>query len=166
MSNGQQGFSVVSRSSASVSELISRIADNIQNVIVGKRAAIEHVIVALISGGHVLIEDVPGVGKTSLVSALSKSISCTFRRIQFTPDVLPTDVTGFSMYNMKENTFEFKGTDKTTQGDWFGIYGNAGYLLFGIAEQWPVKIIFRRHKGGYWTACDNCSDNRCYNTKF
>jgi len=108
MVQGQEGFSVINHTSTSVGELISRITDNIQKVIVGKRTAIEHVVVALISGGHVLIEDVPGVGKTSLVSALSKSISCTFRRIQFTPDVLPTDVTGFSMYNMKENAFEFR----------------------------------------------------------
>ena len=108
MVQSQEGFSVLTHTSATVGELISRIADNIQKVIVGKRTAIEHVIVALISGGHVLIEDVPGVGKTSLVSALSKSISCTFRRIQFTPDVLPTDVTGFSMYNMKENAFEYR----------------------------------------------------------
>jgi MoxR-like ATPase len=77
-------------------------------VIVGKRQSIEQVVVALLCGGHVLIEDVPGVGKTSLVSALSKSLACTFRRIQFTPDVLPTDVTGFSMYNMKENAFEYR----------------------------------------------------------
>ena len=108
MPQSQEGFSVLTHTNASVSELISRIADNIQKVIVGKRSSIEYVVVALISGGHVLIEDVPGVGKTSLVSALSKSISCTFRRIQFTPDVLPTDVTGFSMYNMKENSFEFR----------------------------------------------------------
>ena len=108
MVQNQEGFSVLTHTSSSVGELISRIADNIQKVIVGKRVPIEHVVVALISGGHVLIEDVPGVGKTSLVSALSKSISCTFRRIQFTPDVLPTDVTGFSMYNMKENAFEYR----------------------------------------------------------
>ena len=108
MAQGQEGFSILNHTSVTVGELISRIADNIQNVIVGKRQPIEHVVVALISGGHVLIEDVPGVGKTSLVSALSKSISCTFRRIQFTPDVLPTDVTGFSMFNMKENSFEYR----------------------------------------------------------
>ena len=108
MVQSQEGFSFLNHSSASVGELISRIADNIQKVIVGKRLAIEYVVVALISGGHVLIEDVPGVGKTSLVSALSKSISCTFRRIQFTPDVLPTDVTGFSMFNIKENVFEYR----------------------------------------------------------
>ena len=108
MAQSQEGFSVLTHSSATVGELISRIADNIQKVIVGKRLPIEHVVVALISGGHVLIEDVPGVGKTSLVSALSKSISCTFRRIQFTPDVLPTDVTGFSMFNMKDNAFEYR----------------------------------------------------------
>jgi MoxR-like ATPase len=102
------GFSSGFHGAIAVDELIGRIVDNIQNVIVGKRSTIEYVVIALVCGGHVLIEDVPGVGKTSLVSALSKSISCTFSRIQFTPDVLPTDVTGFSMYNMKTTEFEYR----------------------------------------------------------
>ena len=91
-----------------VGELIDRISQNIQKIIVGKRPVIECVVVALLSGGHVLIEDVPGVGKTSLASSLAKSISCSFSRIQFTPDVLPSDITGFSMYNAKKNDFEYR----------------------------------------------------------
>ena len=91
-----------------VAELVARIVGNIQNVIVGKRMTIELSVIALLSGGHVLIEDVPGVGKTSLVTSLSRSISCSFSRIQFTPDVLPADVTGFSMYNQKSGEFEFR----------------------------------------------------------
>lgn len=86
------------------SALLKRIADNVENVIVGKRNAIELAIIALISNGHVLLEDVPGVGKTSLVSALAKSISASFKRIQFTPDVLPSDITGFSIFNQKRES--------------------------------------------------------------
>ena len=89
-------------------ELLYRIVDNIETVIIGKRSVVELVVLALISGGHVLIEDVPGVGKTSLVSALAKSISCDFKRIQFTPDIMPSDVTGFSIYNQKTGEFEFR----------------------------------------------------------
>ena len=69
---------------------------------------VELVVLALVSGGHVLIEDVPGVGKTSLVHALAKSVSCGFKRIQFTPDIMPSDVTGFSIYNQKTGEFEFR----------------------------------------------------------
>ncbi len=89
-------------------EKINFIIENIEKVIVGKRASIELVMIALISEGHVLIEDVPGVGKTLLVSALAKSLNAIFRRIQFTPDVLPSDITGFSVYNQKSGEFEFR----------------------------------------------------------
>ncbi len=87
---------------------IKQIIDNIETVIIGKRNAVELVVLALICGGHVLIEDVPGVGKTSLVSALAKSIACKFKRIQFTPDIMPSDVTGFSIFNQKTREFEFR----------------------------------------------------------
>ncbi len=87
--------------------LMRAIVDNIQRVIVGKREAAELMLVALLCEGHVLIEDVPGVGKTSLVSAMARSVDCSFRRIQFTPDILPSDITGFSMYNQKTGEFEF-----------------------------------------------------------
>ena len=91
-----------------VSDKINEIIENIETVIIGKRTAVELVVLSMICGGHVLIEDVPGVGKTSLVSALSKSVACSFKRIQFTPDIMPSDVTGFSIFNQKTREFEFR----------------------------------------------------------
>ena len=88
--------------------LVYALQQNIRKAIVGKDEAIELMLIALICRGHVLIEDVPGVGKTTLVSALAKSLQCTFKRIQFTPDVTPSDVTGFTMVNMKTGEMEFK----------------------------------------------------------
>jgi len=88
--------------------MIKAIADNIETVIIGKRNVVELVVLCMIAGGHVLIEDIPGVGKTSLVNALAKSIACDFKRIQFTPDVMPSDVTGFSIFNQKSSEFEFR----------------------------------------------------------
>jgi MoxR-like ATPase len=88
--------------------VLRNIIDNVENVIVGKRSAVELAVISLICNGHVLIEDVPGVGKTSLVSALAKSINASFRRIQFTPDILPSDITGFSVYNQKTGDFEYR----------------------------------------------------------
>ena len=88
-------------------EVLNNIIDNVEKVIIGKRKAIELVIVSLLSRGHVLIEDMPGVGKTSLISALAKSVDCSFKRIQFTPDIMPSDITGFSMYNQKISDFEY-----------------------------------------------------------
>lgn len=84
------------------------IVSNIEKVIAGKRFAIEKILICMISGGHILIEDVPGVGKTMLVHALAKSIGCDFKRIQFTPDLLPSDITGVSVYNQKTCEFEYK----------------------------------------------------------
>ncbi|MDQ0351841.1 MoxR-like ATPase [Alkalibacillus filiformis] len=87
---------------------INELVENIEKVMVGKREAIELTIVALLAQGHVLLEDVPGVGKTMLVRALAKSVDLQFSRIQFTPDLLPSDVTGVSIYNQKEMKFEFQ----------------------------------------------------------
>src|SRR5512136_1777488 len=84
------------------------ICDNVEKVIIGKRSAVELAVVGLLCQGHLLIEDVPGVGKTMLARSLAKSIGCSFRRIQFTPDMLPSDVTGVSMYNQKTREFEFR----------------------------------------------------------
>ncbi|MDQ3880825.1 MAG: MoxR family ATPase [Chloroflexota bacterium] len=85
-----------------------RVIANVERVIVGKHLEVRMALVALLCQGHVLIEDVPGVGKTMLAKALSKSIGCTFRRIQFTPDLLPSDVTGLSIFNQKNQEFEFR----------------------------------------------------------
>ena len=83
------------------------ITENISKIIVGKDKIIELVTVAMLSGGHVLLEDVPGVGKTTLANALAASIDLGFTRIQFTPDTMPSDVTGMSIYNMSTGKFEF-----------------------------------------------------------
>lgn len=86
---------------------VESIINNMENVIVGKRDKIELILVALLAKGHILLEDVPGVGKTTLASALAKSIDCGFSRITFTPDTLPSDVTGLSVYNLKTGQFDF-----------------------------------------------------------
>lgn len=91
-----------------VSKMLEDIIANVERVIVGKRDVISLAVCALLCGGHVLIEDMPGLGKTSLVSAIAKSFDCSFTRIQFTPDILPSDITGFSMYNQKTGEFDFK----------------------------------------------------------
>ncbi|RHW31478.1 MoxR family ATPase [Neobacillus notoginsengisoli] len=87
---------------------IEKILTNIEKVMTGKRKVAELSLVALLAEGHVLLEDVPGVGKTMMVRALAKSVGATFRRIQFTPDLLPSDVTGVSIYNPKEMEFQFR----------------------------------------------------------
>ncbi|RIV18875.1 MoxR family ATPase [Alicyclobacillaceae bacterium I2511] len=84
------------------------VVDNVEQVIVGKQEVVRLALVAVLAGGHVLIEDVPGVGKTMLVRALARSLGCEFKRIQFTPDLLPSDVTGVSIYNQKTQEFEFR----------------------------------------------------------
>ena len=88
--------------------MIGALLDNISKVIIGKEEAVEYALIALLCNGHVLIEDVPGVGKTTLASALAKSLACSFRRIQFTPDLMPSDVTGFTLVNFKTGEMEFK----------------------------------------------------------
>jgi MoxR-like ATPase len=93
---------------ADVQEIANRLVENVERVIVGKRAAVQLTVLGLLCQGHILIEDVPGVGKTVLAKSLSKSVGCYFQRIQFTPDMLPTDVTGVSVYNQKNAEFEFR----------------------------------------------------------
>ena len=88
-----------------VQEFASRLVINVENVIFGKRETVELTAICLLCQGHLLIEDVPGVGKTMLARALAKSIGGGFKRIQFTPDMLPADVTGTSIYNQKTNDF-------------------------------------------------------------
>jgi MoxR-like ATPase len=90
------------------SELSRNVIANIERVIVGKRDPIELALAAVFAEGHILMEDVPGVGKTMLCRALSRSFHCSFKRLQFTPDLLPTDITGFSVFNQKHQEFEFR----------------------------------------------------------
>ena len=95
-------------SSDQMNPTIARILTNIEKVIIGKSNVVELSLVALLADGHVLLEDVPGVGKTMMVRALAKSVRGEFKRIQFTPDLLPSDVTGVSIYNPKEMEFQFR----------------------------------------------------------
>ncbi|HWO93372.1 MAG TPA: AAA family ATPase, partial [Dehalococcoidia bacterium] len=85
--------------------IAERIAENVERVIVGKSREVRLALVALLSQGHLLLEDVPGVGKTVLARSLARSTGCSFRRIQFTPDLLPTDVTGVSIFDQRDRDF-------------------------------------------------------------
>ena len=91
-----------------VQAIANRIVENVEKVIIGKRASVQLTVLGLLCQGHILIEDVPGVGKTVLAKSLSKSVGCKFQRIQFTPDMLPSDVTGVSVFNQKTREFEFR----------------------------------------------------------
>lgn len=91
-----------------VNQFAQAIRENIARVIVGKEAVVDLLLVALLCEGHVLIEDVPGIGKTTLAKALARSLDCSFRRIQFTPDLLPSDITGVNVFNQKSGEFEFR----------------------------------------------------------
>src|SRR5512143_1804024 len=84
------------------------VISNLEKVIIGKRDTVELIVVGLLCQGHILIEDVPGVGKTMMARSLARSLDCTFNRIQFTPDMLPSDVTGVSIYNQQKAEFEFR----------------------------------------------------------
>lgn len=96
------------QSAQDLATAVQRVIVNVEKVIVGKGEAVAFSLIAVICRGHVLIEDVPGVGKTVLTKAIARSIGCTFKRIQFTPDLLPSDVTGVSIYNQKTGNFEFR----------------------------------------------------------
>jgi len=93
---------------AEVAEMAGRIATNVQRVIIGKQDVVRVALVTLLSGGHLLVEDVPGVGKTTLAKALARSIDCSVSRVQFTPDLLPGDITGMSIFNRQTSEFEFR----------------------------------------------------------
>lgn len=89
-------------------EYVKKIEQNVEKVIIGKNGVVKNILKAILAGGHVLIEDIPGIGKTTLVKALAKSLNLSYSRIQFTPDLLPSDILGVSIYNQKEMSFEFR----------------------------------------------------------
>ena len=91
-----------------IQEFVQAVVDNVEKVIVGKREAIELVMMALLCEGHVLIEDVPGTGKTMLARAVAASLGLAFKRLQCTPDLLPNDITGVSVFNQRTGEFEFR----------------------------------------------------------
>ncbi len=91
-----------------IAALARRVADNVEQVILGKRPEVERLLVAILCRGHVLVEDVPGVGKTTLAKGVARSLGCTFSRIQCTPDLLPSDITGVSIFNQQSGAFEYR----------------------------------------------------------
>jgi len=93
---------------AEATAVVEDVVDNVEGVIVGHHAEIEHIVTALLGRGHVLLEDVPGVGKTMLARSVARSFDGTFKRVQFTPDLLPSDVTGVNIYNQQTESFEFR----------------------------------------------------------
>ena len=108
-----------------VAQAAANIKANIEQVLVGKGDVIELTLAAVLSGGHILVEDVPGIGKTTLARALSSSLDCTFKRIQFTPDLMPSDITGINYFNQKTGEFVFRAGVK------IGLFGprEAGRFL-------------------------------------
>lgn len=98
----------ISMTVADVQKLSEKILQNLERVIVGKRHVLELTLIGLLSQGHILIEDVPGVGKTMLARSLAKSLGCSFNRLQFTPDMLPSDITGVSIFNQVTRNFEYR----------------------------------------------------------
>ncbi|MBI5288515.1 MAG: MoxR family ATPase [Chloroflexi bacterium] len=104
----QAGAAVAATAVAEIREAAARVRENVARVIVGRDDTIEMALVALLCEGHVLVEDVPGIGKTMMAKALARSVGCEFRRIQFTPDLMPSDVTGINFYNQKRGEFEFR----------------------------------------------------------
>lgn len=107
-SDGGRGGVAAAEAAGAIRDVAERVKANVRKVIVGKEEVIDLVLVSLLADGHILLEDVPGLGKTTLAKSIARSIGCTFRRIQFTPDVMPSDITGINFYNQKLGEFEFR----------------------------------------------------------
>jgi len=137
-------------------DVVDRVIDNVEKVIIGKREVVELAVVALLCEGHILVEDVPGVGKTMLARSLAKSLGCTFKRIQFTPDLLPSDVIGVSVFNQKINEFEFRPgpvisqivladeinrATPRTQSSLLECMGERQITVDGVTRQMPKPFI-------------------------
>lgn len=148
------------------SKIVKEIKNEITKAVVGKDDIIEQVLAAIFAGGHVLLEDVPGVGKTTLALAFSRALSMDYKRIQFTPDVLPSDVVGFSMFNKKINDFEFREgaamcnilladeinrTSSKTQAALLEVMEEAKVTLDGITHYLPDPffVIATQNPMGY-----------------
>ena len=108
MTRGTSERETATAAASEIRDVAARVKANISRVIVGKEDVIDLVLVAMLCEGHILFEDVPGIGKTMLAKSIARSVGCTFRRIQFTPDVMPSDVTGINFYNQKAGEFEFR----------------------------------------------------------
>ena len=91
-----------------MTDIENRVVDEVEKVVKGKRDIIIKVYAAILAGGHILLEDIPGVGKTTLATAFARTLDMKYNRVQFTPDVLPSDIMGFSMYNAKSGEFEYR----------------------------------------------------------
>ena len=104
----RKSFLTSSQTTQQIADAAGAIRDNVQKAIVGKGDVIEFTLAALFSAGHILVEDVPGIGKTTLARSLAYSLDCEFRRIQFTPDLMPSDITGINYYNQRSGQFEFR----------------------------------------------------------
>ena len=129
------------------------IVENVSQVIVGKISVIEHTLAALIAQGHMLVEDVPGVGKTMLAKSLAASLGCQFKRIQFTPDLLPSDITGVSIYNQNTREFEFRAGPVMAQVVLADEINRATpktqSALLEAMEEWQVSVDGITHHLGY-----------------
>ncbi len=135
---------------------LSLITDEISKVILGKKDVIKNTVLAIAAGGHILLEDIPGVGKTTLALALSRTLGLDYNRIQFTPDVMPSDVIGFNMYNQKTGNFEYvKGgavcnlfladeinrTSSKTQSALLELMEEGRYTVDGVTRKLPMPFI-------------------------
>lgn len=139
-----------------IQEFCGKVIENLEKVIVGKRKALEMTLIGILAQGHLLIEDVPGVGKTMLARSLAKSIGCSYSRIQFTPDMLPSDVTGISLFNQATREFEYRAgpihaqvvladeinrATPKTQSALLEAMGENQTTVDGITHQLPVPFI-------------------------